>query len=53
MRHTHNIFIEKLRQRQPKSLEINFEQEIKSFSPNRRQNAPIQMEDHLEFPQIE
>lgn len=32
---------------------MNFDQEIKPFLPDWRQNAPVQMEDYLEFSQIE
>lgn len=49
MRHTHNIFIEKLRQRHPKISELN--SEINKFLPDWQKNDKLQMEDYLNFSQ--
>lgn len=53
MRHTHNIFIEKLRQRHPKIAEISQDQETKPFLPDWRQHDPTEMGEYLEFAQLE
>lgn len=53
MRHTHNIFIEKLRQRHPKNSDMNLDHEVKPFLPEWRHHDQIHMEEYLDISEIE